>query len=172
MPNISVPTVSPKGDYGPILLEPVLDLFEPKSRELFGYPVISTAKPPSFEEIGLPHWLVLYETNIPSISKDPMILYALTKDRALVYVDDEFIGTLSRTKNINSLPLTTPYGQRMKILVENQGHLNYGNEIHDFKVFNNFIWISENRVNVIIIFIIHRVSLMLTSTKFHYRHGT
>ncbi|KAF7389061.1 hypothetical protein HZH66_010198 [Vespula vulgaris] len=137
LPNISIPTVSPKGDYGPVLLEPVLELFEPRSRELFGSPIVHTSKPPTFEEIGLPHWLVLYETNIPSNVKDPMILNALTKDRALIYVDDELSGTLSRTKNIHSLSLATPYGQRLKILVENQGHLNYGNEIHDFKgIFN------------------------------------
>lgn len=120
-------------------MEPVLELFEPRSRELFGSPIVHTSKPPTFEEIGLPHWLVLYETNIPSNVKDPMILNALTKDRALIYVDDELSGTLSRTKNIHSLSLATPYGQRLKILVENQGHLNYGNEIHDFKVFNDLI---------------------------------
>ncbi|XP_046827579.1 beta-galactosidase [Vespa crabro] len=137
LPNISLPTVSPKGDYGPILLEPVLDLFEPKSRELFGSPIVFTSHPPTFEEIGLPHWLVLYETNIPSNIKNTMILNALTKDRALIYVDSELVGTLSRMKNIYSLPLVNPHGQSLKILVENQGHLNYGNEIHDFKgIFN------------------------------------
>ncbi|KAI4488944.1 hypothetical protein M0804_004442 [Polistes exclamans] len=137
LPNISVPAISPKGDYGPVLLEPVLELFELSSRELFGSPVLQSSEAKTFEQLGLPHWLVLYETNIPSNVQDPMVLNAITKDRALVYVDDQLAGTLSRTKNINFLSLTSPYSQRLKILVENQGHLNYGNQIHDFKgIFN------------------------------------
>ncbi|KAI4501636.1 hypothetical protein M0802_003513 [Mischocyttarus mexicanus] len=137
LPNISIPTVSPKGDYGPVLLEPVLELFEPSSRELFGSPVLYSSELQTFEQLGLPHWLVLYETSIPSKYTEVMVLNGTIKDRALVYVDDNLAGILDRTHNINSISLLTLYSQRLKILVENQGHLNYGNKIHDFKgIFN------------------------------------
>lgn len=133
LPNISVPTVSPKGNYGPVLLEPVLELFEPTSRMLFGSSIISWNETLTFEEMRLPHWLVLYEAEMPSNLQDPVILNAVVRDRALVYVDGEFSGVMSRTKGIESLPLEAPYAKEIKLLVENQGHLNYGNEIHDFK---------------------------------------
>lgn len=77
---------------------------------------------------------VLYETQLSSSISDPAILRAITKDRALVYVDDRLCGTLSRIDKIFTLPLENPYGRRLSLLVENQGRLNFGNEIHDFKV--------------------------------------
>ncbi|KAI4478761.1 hypothetical protein M0802_014489 [Mischocyttarus mexicanus] len=135
--NTFIPKISPKGDYGPVLLEPVLELFEPSSRELFGSPVFNSSDPLTFEQLGLPHWLVLYETYIPSNVTDTMVLNAITNDRALVYVDDKLNGILSRSKNINTISLTSPYSERLKILVENQGHLNYSNNTRDFKgIFN------------------------------------
>lgn len=127
LPNVSLPTVSPKGDYGSILLSPILKLFEPQGRQLFGTIIVQGSHPLTFEALGLSHWLVLYETNIIHSPKDPAILHAKVRDRALVYVDDHLVGTLSRTSNIYHLSIEEPYGQKLKLLIENQGRLNYGN---------------------------------------------
>ena len=90
--------------------------------------------PPTFEQLGLAHLLVLYETDLPATGQDPAVLYANTRDRALVYVDSRLAGTLSRIHDIYTMPLEEPYGKKLQMLVENQGHLNYGSVVEDFKV--------------------------------------
>ncbi|KAI4472353.1 hypothetical protein M0802_016909, partial [Mischocyttarus mexicanus] len=136
--NTFIPKISPKGDYGPVLLEPVLELFEPLSRALFGSPVLYLSDLHTFEQIGLPHWLVLYETYLPSNVSKHTTIKATTHDRAMVYVDGILAGVLCRTKNTASVNSTfLLHSKRLNILVENEGHLNYGDNLRDFKgIFN------------------------------------
>ncbi|XP_018406225.1 PREDICTED: beta-galactosidase-like [Cyphomyrmex costatus] len=134
LPNMSLPIVSLKGNYGPVLLEPVMKLLD--SRSPFVVVQASEDQPKTFEALSVNQGFVLYETNLPpSISDlaDSAILRATTKDRALVYVDNRLRGTLSRTDKIFTIPLESPYGRRLSLLVENQGRLNFGDEINDFK---------------------------------------
>ncbi|XP_077279071.1 beta-galactosidase-like isoform X2 [Temnothorax americanus] len=135
LPNMSLPTASPKGNYGPVLLEPVQKLLDSQSP----FAVIRTTghQPKTFEALSVNQGFVLYETELPSPFSDPAILRATTKDRALVYVDDRLCGTLSRMDKIFTLPLENPYGRHLGLLVENQGRLNFGNDIHDFKGISN-----------------------------------
>ncbi|XP_029034626.1 beta-galactosidase-like [Osmia bicornis bicornis] len=138
LPNTSVPTVSPKGDYGPIFLTPVLKLFEPIGRQLLGTVPVESLVPLTFETLGLSHWLVLYETDLVTNPSDPEDLHAMVRDRALVYVDDHLVGTLSRTNEVyDILSLEEPYGQKLKLLVENQGRLSYGSGLYDYKGISN-----------------------------------
>lgn len=137
VPDIPVATASPKGDYGPVLLSPIVNLLSPLGRRIFASSVTEAPEPLSFEALNMPHYLVVYEADLPSFSTDPSILYALVRDRALVYVDDVLVGTLSRTRKVYTMPLESPYGGKLKLLVENQGRLNYGNDIHDFKGVSN-----------------------------------
>ncbi|XP_066588529.1 beta-galactosidase-like [Prorops nasuta] len=137
VPKIPLPVVSAKGDYGLVRLQKVIDLFHRRSKNLFVISRIFNDIPPTFEAIGGNPYLVLYETELPQSIADPAILNCKANDRALVYVDNELKGTLSRTRRTNSLVLENPYARNLKILVENQGHLNYGDKIHDFKgIFN------------------------------------
>lgn len=131
LPNMSLPTVSPKGNYGPVLLEPIQKLLDSQSP----FAVIRETRdlPKTFEALSVNQGLVLYETNLPPSISDPTILRAVTKDRALVYVDNRLRGTLSRIDKIFTIPLESPYRGRLSLLVENQGRLNFGNEIHDLK---------------------------------------
>lgn len=132
LPNMSLPTASPKGNYGPVLLEPVQKLLD--SRSPFAVIRATGDQPKTFEALSVNQGFVLYETSLPPPVSDPTVLRAMTKDRALVYVDDQLCGTLSRIDKIFTIPLESPYGRRLSLLVENQGRLNFGNEIHDFKV--------------------------------------
>ncbi|EZA59457.1 hypothetical protein DMN91_010918 [Ooceraea biroi] len=132
LPNISLPTVSPKGNYGPVLLEPILKLLD-NSRSPFIVRRMTADQPKTFEALSVNQGFVLYETNLPSVITDPATLRATTRDRTLVYVDDRLCGVLSRIDKIFSIPLERPYGRQLSLLVENQGRLNFGNEIHDFK---------------------------------------
>lgn len=131
LPNMSLPTASPKGNYGPVLLEPVLKLLD--SRSPFVVIRATGDQPKTFEALSVNQGFVLYETNLPPSISDPAILRATTKDRALIYIDNQLRGTLSRIDKIFTIPLESPYGHRLSLLVENQGRLNFGNEINDFK---------------------------------------
>lgn len=135
LPNMSLPTASPKGNYGPVLLEPVQKLLD--SRSPFAVIRATGDQPKTFEALSVNQGFVLYETSLPPPVSDPTVLRAMTKDRALVYVDDQLCGTLSRIDKIFTIPLESPYGRRLSLLVENQGRLNFGNEIHDFKGISN-----------------------------------
>lgn len=135
LPNISLPTESPKGNYGPVLLEPIQKLFDSESSFVISW--ASSDKPRTFEHLSVNQGFVLYETDLPPPVFDPVILSATIKDRALVYVDGRLSGTLSRMDKIFTIPLENPYGRRLSLLVENQGRLNFGNEIHDLKGISN-----------------------------------
>ncbi|XP_076643332.1 beta-galactosidase [Halictus rubicundus] len=133
MPNMSLPNVSAKGDYGSILLSPIVNLFEPLGRQLFATVVVENPEPLTFEALGLSHWLVLYEADLINSTFDPSVLHATVRDRGLVYVDDYLIGSLTRSANLYNIPIENPYAQKLKLLIENQGRQNYGKGLRDFK---------------------------------------
>ncbi|XP_012268356.2 beta-galactosidase [Athalia rosae] len=138
IPNITLAPASLKGDYGAVAMERVIRLFDSLARSLLGRQKRNANEPPTFESFGIPLAMVLYETDLPENRTDPSVLTAgFLHDRALVYQGDRLIGTLSRTHNARTLSLPDPYAKRLKILVENQGHVNYGNKIHDFKGVGN-----------------------------------
>jgi len=141
LPNTSLPTASPKGNYGPVLLEPVLKLLDTQSP----FVVIRATgdQPKTFEALSVNQGFVLYETNLPPSISDPAILQATIKDRALIYVDNQLRGILSRIDKIFTIPLESPYGHRLSLLVENQGRLNFGNEINDSKVSRKLLKLLE-----------------------------
>ncbi|XP_076241131.1 beta-galactosidase [Calliopsis andreniformis] len=146
IPNITIPTESPKGDYGPVLLVPILKLLSNLAREVLSPVSAKASQPLTFEALGVPHWLVLYETDLTGSSSDPAILHAMVRDRALVYADNNLVGTLSRTSGIYDMSIEEPYIHTLQLLVENQGRLNYGNALRDFKGISN-VTFSGNPIN-------------------------
>lgn len=127
--------VSPKGNYGKILLRPKLDLFSSEALSTFGTEPAEYIKPPTFEALGLSNWLVLYETDLPVVENmRNLTLEAIVKDRALVYTDDKLTGVVSRM-NKNYFTNIPSKARKVKLLVENQGRINYGStDVEDFKV--------------------------------------
>ncbi|XP_058801862.1 beta-galactosidase-like [Phymastichus coffea] len=140
LPNIPIPPVSLKGEYGIVQMKSVLRLFDNETRSLFGTKVINSQKALTFEALNVSSWLVLYEANVSSfdISNRSAILQASPKDRAFIYLDDELIGVLSRALKTKSLLLGPTNAKSLQILVENQGRVNFGNvDVEDFKgIFN------------------------------------
>ena len=59
-------------------------------------------------------------------------------DRGYVYIDGDYIGTVSREQNIYKLPIYSYGNKTLSIVVENQGHICFGETIKDFKVIANF----------------------------------
>lgn len=87
---------------------------------------ISSQRPVSFEVMNQFSGFVLYETDMPTLELDPTeIVVNNLHDRALVYIDQEYVGSLSRGNNIYSLSVHPGLGNKLQILVENQGRINY-----------------------------------------------
>ncbi|SPP84483.1 beta-galactosidase isoform X1 [Drosophila guanche] len=134
LPNVPVPAPVPKRAYGTVRLLSCCTLFAPGTRQKLATGMVQAAKPMTFEALGQYSGLVLYETWLPRFKRDPSILNVPgLADRAYIYVDNEYVGLLARETPVFSLPLSASAGRRLQILVENQGRINYGRQINDFK---------------------------------------
>ncbi|XP_075544262.1 beta-galactosidase-like isoform X2 [Dermacentor variabilis] len=95
-------------------------------RELLVNARISYIRPLSFERIRQSQALVLYETWVTFLPKNPAALTAPgLRDRGYVYVDDVYHGIISRMDNVYSIVIPVTKGQRLTILVENQGRVGF-----------------------------------------------
>jgi len=134
-----VPSVPPhfvntteKGQYGPVIMRFVGSFFDLKPAILKKYG--HHKHPLSFEKVNQNTGFMLYETTIPGLFRDPAILKIPgLADRAQIFLDYRFVGLLSREENQFSLPIQTKHGQRLSILVENQGRICYGEKLADRK---------------------------------------
>lgn len=135
MPAIPVPEPTPKAAYGTVRMLACGTLLSPEGREKLGAGVVNAAKPMTFEALDQYSGLVLYETTLPlHYKRDPSILYVPgLADRGYVYVDNEFVGILARETPVYALQLSPSMGRHLQIFVENQGRLNYGRQLNDFK---------------------------------------
>lgn len=77
--------------------------------------------PPTFEKIGHLSALVSYETDLDG--RGGVLRFGEVRDHAWVSVDGVPVGTLSRTRHEDAL--VVPAGRRLRVLVEEQGRVNY-----------------------------------------------
>ncbi|XP_037949496.1 beta-galactosidase-like [Teleopsis dalmanni] len=126
VPDINV-TMASRIAYGSVILKPIATVLSGMGRStLTRGKAITAEKPQTFEELDLYSGLVLYETELPRLEIDPTLLTVNDlRDRAFVYVDEQFVGTLSRENQIFSLPLSKGWGNKLQLLVENQGRINF-----------------------------------------------
>ncbi|XP_046387722.1 beta-galactosidase [Ischnura elegans] len=145
-PPSPIPAV--KLEYGPIILHRSGSLFDAVDKVSEpGGPVnlrglgglVTSEYPLSFEKLHQSHGFVLYETRINRMISDPALLQlGDLRDRAHVFIDTDRAGILSRTRKLTSLPIHALVGQKLRILVENQGRINYGTKIYEHKgIVNN-----------------------------------
>jgi len=78
--------------------------------------------PPTFEELGHLSALVSYEAELPQ-GRGGVLRVGEVRDHAWVSVDGVSVGTLSRTRHEDALVI--PAGHRVRVLVEEQGRVNY-----------------------------------------------
>lgn len=118
--------------------------------------------PMTFEQLDQENGFVLYETQIRQLFTDPAkleiegkifqfffflntldincsafilgsFIHSGIHDRGYVFVNQQLRGVLSRSEEITSMPLTVDVGDKLFILVENQGRIGYGPAAKDFK---------------------------------------
>ncbi|KAH8243823.1 hypothetical protein KR032_010419 [Drosophila birchii] len=134
LPNVPVPEPVPKRAYGTVRLAGCCTLLSAEARQCLSTGFVQSATPKTFEALGQYSGLVLYETWLPSFKRDPSILnIAGIADRGYVYVDGEYVGLVAREIPSFDISLSVSAGRKLQILVENQGRINYGRKLNDFK---------------------------------------
>ncbi|KAL1456741.1 hypothetical protein WDU94_001445 [Cyamophila willieti] len=131
-PPLPPPKPTPKADYGQLTVYPIASIFDPIAQVV---PPLRSPIPLSFEALDQAFGFVLYETIIPEGSEllDPAFLQVPgLRDRAQVFIDEKLVVTLYRNK-LTSTPLSIRTKQKLSILVENMGRINYGSLLHDPK---------------------------------------
>ncbi|MFC5181145.1 glycoside hydrolase family 35 protein [Actinomadura harenae] len=95
--------------------------------------VAEAVVPPTFEELGLHHGLVLYRTRVPGPRGAHDLHLDGLADRAHVYIDGALAAVLERSGE-TSAPVGVPGGSAtLEILVESMGRVNYGPGLGDRK---------------------------------------
>ncbi|MBO7558777.1 MAG: beta-galactosidase [Bacteroidaceae bacterium] len=95
--------------------------------------LIPAVNPMTFEEMDLGWGMTYYVTQLPEVPVQS-VLTMDAHDYAQVFIDDVYIGKIDRVKNEKSLTLPAiKKGQKMSILVEAMGRINFGRAIKDFK---------------------------------------
>lgn len=85
--------------------------------------------PPTFEQLGHLSALVAYETELGG--RGGVLRFGEVRDRAWVSVDGVSVGTLSRTRHEDALVI--PAGALLRVLVEEQGRVNYDSRLGESK---------------------------------------
>jgi beta-galactosidase len=85
-------------------------------------------EPPTFEQLSHVSALVAYEAELPA---GGVLRVGEVRDHAWVSVDGTPVGSLSRTRGEDALPV--PGGGRVRLLVEEQGRVNYDVRLGEVK---------------------------------------
>jgi beta-galactosidase len=85
---------------------------------------------PTTDELGQWTGFTLYRTQVTA--DDRALTFGEVRDRALVALDGEPVGVLSRTEHSRTIPLPARAGE-LTLLVEDQGRVNYGPRIGEAK---------------------------------------
>ena len=114
-------------------MRPLRDIFE--FHHIFHHPIIHHSRwPQTFEALGQRSGFVLYQTTIKDHFTDPALLEIKgLHDRGYIYIDENFRGILSRMSGIHSMPISAIPGEKLQIIIENQGRICFGPKINDFK---------------------------------------
>ena len=87
----------------------------------------------TFEEMDMGWGMMLYSTTLPDIPTQS-VLTAEIHDFGQVFINGDYIGKIDRVKNEKSITLPpVKKGQKLLILVEGMGRINFGRAIKDFK---------------------------------------
>lgn len=130
LPPGEVPPPSPKYSYGKVNLTALGTVLQMNSL----LKSVNGTWPLTFEELSVPNGLVVYETVIPFRIADPAHLsISDVHDRGYVFVDEQYVGIVSREESLFDLAIQGLPGQTLTIVVESQGRICYGSGINDFK---------------------------------------
>lgn len=95
-------------------------------------PIVSD-QPLTFEDLNIGSGYILYRRNFEKDQKGKLEIKGL-RDYANIYINGKWKGELNRVNKKYDLDIEIKSGDRLEILVENMGRINYGAEIvHNLK---------------------------------------
>lgn len=95
---------------------------------------VEAISPLPMEKFGQQYGFILYTTRVSGPRPEERLFLQEVRDRALVFLDGAYKGTIERGQTVQSLPIAIPpEGARLDILVENMGRINYGPYLKDAK---------------------------------------
>ena len=75
-----------------------------------------------------------YSTTLPEINQPSRLTISDAHDYAQVFINGEFVGKIDRVKNEKSIMLpSVKKGDKLDILIEAMGRINFGRAIKDYK---------------------------------------
>lgn len=125
-----LPVPIPKAGYGQIRLTGQTGLFEALPR--LTEPVRRVC-PETMEQLGQDFGFILYETELSGPRTQCEIIIQDVRDRALVFLNEEYQGIIERWGDHSIVLDVPPSGAKLSILVENMGRINYGAYLKDCK---------------------------------------
>ena len=97
----------------------------------------------TMEALDMGWGAMTYTTTLPAIAKGAVLTINDSHDYSQVFVNDEYIGKIDRVKNEKSLLLPEiKAGDKLTILLEAMGRINFGRAIKDFKGITDNVQIS------------------------------
>ncbi len=99
----------------------------------------------TMEELDMGWGAMTYTTTLPAIEKGAILTINDSHDYSQVFINEQYIGKVDRVKNEKSLLLPQIHsGDKLTILVEAMGRINFGRAIKDFKGITDNVEISTN----------------------------
>lgn len=128
--ELILPEPIPKMKYGPVIMTESVKLVD--ALEMISEP-IQRANPETMEKLGQDYGFTLYRTFLEGPKEEAALSIQEVRDRALVFVDNDYKGVIDRWKN-NTISFAVPKeGVQIDLLVENMGRINYGPMMNDPK---------------------------------------
>ena len=128
--DLILPEPIPKMNYGQVEMTESVQLFD--ALEMISQP-IQRANPETMEKLGQAYGFTLYRTFLEGPKEEAELIIQKVRDRALVFIDNEYKGVIDRWKN-NTISFAVPKkGVQIDLLVENMGRINYGPRMNDPK---------------------------------------
>lgn len=130
LPELVLPEPIRKKTYGKVEMTAQAGLFD--QLDNLSQPIQSTCPEP-MEKVGQNYGFILYSTRISGPRKGFELVLQDVRDRALVFANGKYAGTVERW-NPTAIPLDIPAeGLQLDVLVENMGRVNYGPLMRDTK---------------------------------------
>ncbi|WP_246569735.1 glycoside hydrolase family 35 protein [Lentibacillus saliphilus] len=128
--ELVLPEPIPKINYGAVKLNQSVRLFDVLDE--IGQ-CVHRANPETMEELGQNYGFTLYRTFIKGPKEKTPLTIQDVRDRALVFVNRQYVGVIDRWDN-HTVDIEVPEeGATLELLVENMGRINYGAQLYDVK---------------------------------------
>ena len=101
--------------------------------------------PLTMEQMNVGYGMVKYSTTLPRIARPSILTLDECHDFAVVYVNNQCVGTIDRVRGEKQLSLpAVDSGDSLTILVEAMGRINFGRAINDHKGITHAAYISTD----------------------------